>query len=71
MRSRRNRTCSLTGKNRKGNCAQMFNFIEHDNVQGEMMCNREYPDAVHVYNIIQGGGLRARHLPHTLNEQII
>ena len=47
----------LTGENSKGNCGKMLNFIEHFNVRGEMRCNREDPDA--VYNIIQGGGLKA------------
>ena len=46
------------GKNGKENCGKMLNFIEHLNVRGKMRCNREDPDT--VYNIIQGGGLRAR-----------
>ena len=51
-RSHRNRKCSSTGKNGKGNCGKMLHFIEHLNVRGGgggggMRCNREDPDAVH------------------------
>ena len=43
MRSHRNRTCPLTGENKKGNCGKILHFIEHLNVRGEMRCNREGP----------------------------
>ena len=49
MGAHRNRKCSSTGKNGKGNCGKMLHFIEHLNIRGEMRCNREDPDA--VYNI--------------------
>ena len=49
MRSHRNRKCSSTGKNGKGNCGKMLHLIEHLNVQcrGEIRCNREDPDTVY------------------------
>ena len=59
MRSHRNRIYSLTGENGKGNYAQnnaLFDWTCQRT--GEMRCNRQDPDT--VYNIIQGGGLRAR-----------
>ena len=49
MRSHRNRK-------REG---KMLHSIEHLNVQGEMRCNREDPDAVQYITIIQVWVLRA------------